>query len=55
MISGPTKPTLQWGNREVVNGEIKWRAHKSSWKNILIGVAAILAFFVLLLLLDFFG
>ena len=52
---GATKPTPQWGNREVVSGEIKWRAHKSSWRNILIGAAIVLTFFVLLLFLDFFS
>ena len=56
MITGPSKPTIQWGNREVVKEEVKWRIHsKSSWRNILILTMTILAFMVLLFLLDFFG
>lgn len=55
MIVGPSKPTPQWGSREVQNAEAKWRVHKSSWMNILIGAAIVLTFFVLLLFLDFLG
>jgi len=38
-----------------VNGEVKWRAHKSRWRNILIGAGIVLTFFFLLLFLDFLG
>ena len=55
MIAGPTKPTLQWGNREVVNGELKWRRHKSGWRSMLIGATIVAAFFVFLILLDVLG
>jgi hypothetical protein len=56
MITGPSKPTIQWGSRDAVKGEVKWRVHtKSSWKSILILVLAFLAFFVYLVFLDFFS
>lgn len=59
MVAVPTKPSFQWGNREVVNEEYRWRARRNSSRDTLTWVVFVLAVsltvFVVCLIIDFLG